>query len=87
MGLSMKSGVAATEVIRADEVYSLQEFLHRTRMRQWAYHSAIRRGLRVIRTAGRVFVRGADWHEYLGSVSQDQVATGRPARNRESVGA
>ena len=53
---------AATEsVIRDGEVYDLPEFQRRSKLGRHAYRSAIRNGLKVIRTAGRVYVRGSDW--------------------------
>jgi hypothetical protein len=56
---------APPQVIRADEVYQLDEFLRRAGIGRWAYRTALRNGLRVIRTAGRVYVRGSDWFAYL----------------------
>ena len=62
-------------VIRPDEVYTKDEFCRRTGMKAHAYRTAKRKGLRVISTAGRVFVRGADWLSYLDVVSRED-ATG-----------
>ena len=65
-------------VIRADEVYRKDEFLRRAGMKQAGYRTATRNGLRTI-FAGRVWVRGADFIDYLAQVasaaSPDPAAT------------
>ena len=65
--------MAVTEsgVIRGDEVYRKDEFCRRVGISQHAWRTARRNGLHVIQTAGRSFVRGADWMHYLDRVSRD----------------
>ena len=65
----MKLGTSSDGgVIRAGEVYLLEEFHRRAGIGRHAYNTARHRGLKVIRTAGRVYVRGDDWLAYLESV-------------------
>jgi len=51
--------------IRIDEVYTLAEFQHRTRMSRSALRAARRRGLRVNQCGKRCYVVGADWAAFL----------------------
>jgi hypothetical protein len=53
--------------ISTEKVYPLPLFMRLTGLSDWAMRQARRRGLK-LRTCGRrKFVRGADWHEHLGS--------------------
>lgn len=56
---------AICEPIRADEVYTLAEFMRRVGFKEGAMKEARGRGLRVTYTSTRAFVRGRDWLEYL----------------------
>ena len=49
--------------------YTLPEFRSRTKMGRHAMRAARRAGLRVVYAHGRAFVRGADWHAYLESLT------------------
>jgi hypothetical protein len=53
-------------VISGHECYSVDEFLDRTGLGKWAYKSARRAGLKTVRVGKLVFVRGIDWHDFLG---------------------
>ncbi len=54
------------EPISATESYGLAEFKRRTQLGDWALRQAKRAGLRVIHVGGRAFIRGRDWHRFLG---------------------
>jgi len=61
---------------RTGDVYTLPEFLRRTRMGSTAFRTARRNGLKVTRTAGRYYIRGADWDAYLlGQMAASAEAT------------
>ncbi|MCA9110074.1 MAG: hypothetical protein KDA52_09020 [Planctomycetaceae bacterium] len=62
--------------IRTDEIYVRQEFIRRVGIGEEAFRMARRHGLRVIRTAGRVYVRGADWDAYVLKVSGEPTEIG-----------
>ena len=70
------SGVMAGGQIDKDSVYTLEEFRRRTGMGQFAYKTAKNQGLRIVRTAGRVFVRGADFYDYLDRISCEAEGEG-----------
>jgi hypothetical protein len=57
--------VATTEVIRADEAYSRDEFLRRVGIGDWGFTKAKSKGLRVSKIGNKVFIRGADWLDHL----------------------
>lgn len=59
-------------VIRSNETYVKAAFLTRTRMKETAFRTARRNGLRVVYAAGRCFVRGSDWFAYLDSLAANQ---------------
>jgi len=62
----------APAVIEPGRVYRLDDFQRVTGMGRHAYRSAVANGLRVVRTAGRVFVRGDDWLRYIDAVAEAQ---------------
>jgi len=49
-------------------VYHVDEFLRRVRWSKHAWRTAKRRGLNVIHTAGRAYVRGSDFVSYLDGI-------------------
>lgn len=59
---------ATTQPIRRGESYRKDQFLARTGMKEAGYRSARRQGLRTIETAGRVYITGDAWHDYLDSL-------------------
>lgn len=52
-------------IIRKEESYTLQEFLRRVAWRRAAFRAARKRGLKVVQSGARIFVRGSDWHDFL----------------------
>ena len=52
--------------ISATESYGIAEFQKRTQLGDWALRKMKRAGLRVIHVGGRAFIRGCDWHRFLG---------------------
>ena len=54
-------------IIEPGCVYHMDELLRRLRWSRHAWRTARRRGLKVIRTAGRAYVRGDDVIAYLVS--------------------
>lgn len=66
-----KLKVETKEPIVDSETYTLPGFMERSGMGRQAMASARRKGLRVIRIAGRAFVRGRDFNEFLGRLSGD----------------
>lgn len=57
-------------IIQSDSLYHIEEMMRRLRWGKHAYRSAKRKGLPVIHTAGRAYVRGQDVIEYLASQSE-----------------
>lgn len=55
----------AHQPIRPDETYHLADFLARTRWKRWAFRSARRNGLPVLKIGNQHFVRGQDFLSYL----------------------
>jgi hypothetical protein len=56
---------ASPGVIEPDAVYTKEEFLARTGLKDESYLQAVRHGLRVTHKHKRVFIIGRDWIEYL----------------------
>lgn len=56
------------EPIRRGESYTKAQFLQRSGMKEVAYRTARRQGLKTVETAGRVYITGDAWHEYLESL-------------------
>ena len=52
-------------VIRADESYTLEEFMRRVGKKIAGMRSARRAGLRVLREGKQTYVLGRDWIDYL----------------------
>jgi hypothetical protein len=52
-------------IIEPDAVYTKEEFLARTGLKDESYRQAVRRGLRVTHKHKRVFIVGRDWIDYL----------------------
>lgn len=69
---------ASTGPIRADEIYTLDDFKARVRWSQHAMRSARRRGLRVFLEGGIGFVRGKDFFAYFAKIA------GESSENHES---
>jgi hypothetical protein len=64
-------------LVRSDEVYTLTEFKRRVGFRNdAALRSARRKGLKVVYAHGHGYVFGADWLDYLKSVSSPQDSRG-----------
>lgn len=63
------------ETITADETYTLEEFQRRARLGRHAFRRARDAGLKIVRTGGRVFVRGSAWIEYLAKLEAEQNET------------
>jgi hypothetical protein len=57
--------IIPTGPIRADESYSLDDFLARTGWRRAAFRQAKLAGLRFVRAGNRTFIVGRWFHEYL----------------------
>jgi hypothetical protein len=51
--------------IRADESYTIGEFMQRAGMGRRAFDAARRRGLQVLSAGKRRYVLGSDWLAYL----------------------
>ncbi len=52
-------------VIEPDAIYTKDEFLRRTGLKDESYLQAVRHGLRVTHKHKRAFVLGRDWIDYL----------------------
>lgn len=79
----------ATGVVRTDEVYPLDVFRKRTGLESAALAAARERGLPVIWVGRRRFVRGSDWHRWLGeqaSQSAQRDARNLSAESKSAVG-
>lgn len=63
---------AVSGVIRADEIYTIDEFKRRLRIRDATLRAARRAGLSVRYVHGRAFVFGRDWIEYVGNATKCQ---------------
>lgn len=64
--------------IESGRVYQLFEFMKLAGIGRHAFRTARDNGLRVIRTAGRCYVRGDDWFDYLDKVAEQQGGEGAP---------
>ena len=62
----------AFEPVRPGETYTKAQFLQRTAMGQSAYRTAVRSGLKVVHTAGRVYIRADDWIAYLARLAEGE---------------
>lgn len=62
---------STTQPIRRGESYRKDQFLDRSGMKEAGYRSARRQGLKTIETAGRVYITGDAWHEYLDSLANE----------------
>jgi len=67
------TAVAISEPVRPGETYTKSQFLQRTEMGEHAYRTAVRKGLRVVHTAGKAFVRADDWRDYLLTLAENAV--------------
>ena len=61
-----------TAPIRADESYSVDEFLRRVGWKRAALTAARKMGLRVVLAGGRSYVIGDDWLAYLRAVANEK---------------
>ena len=59
-----------SEPIRRGESYTKQQFQARTGMREAVYRTARRQGLRTIETAGRAYITGDAWFDYIESLAK-----------------
>lgn len=61
--------------IQAGTTYPMQLFMRRSGLGRYALTQMRQRGLKVIRSGGRAFVRGEDFNEFLSRVaaSPDEV--------------
>lgn len=55
--------------IEPGKLYSLDDALSRLRWSQWAFRTARRNGLKVIRTGGHAYLRGDDILEYFNKLA------------------
>jgi hypothetical protein len=69
----------APGVIRADESYSLREFLRRIDCGDSVWRT-IRRKIKLRRIGQKIFVLGADWLDYLASVGAEETDENNPSR-------
>jgi hypothetical protein len=60
------------QVISSGEVYPLPIFMKATGWGRHALTQARRKGLRTVKVGGRCFVRGVDFMEFLGKLSQGE---------------
>ena len=61
--------VASAGPIEPGKLYSVDDFLARVRWAQWAFRTARRNGLKVIRTGGHAYLRGDDVLEYFDKLA------------------
>ncbi len=57
--------------IHDGSTYPMAEFMRATGWGRHALKHARQQGLRVVKVSGRCFVRGKDFSEFLGSLSED----------------
>jgi hypothetical protein len=68
-----KHGLPATQqVIDHNKTYSLSGFMATAGWGRMAMRTARAQGLRVVRVAGRCYVRGSDFADFLGRLFDDQ---------------
>ena len=60
---------ASAGPIEPGKLYSVDDFLARVRWAQWAFRTARRNGLKVIRTGGHAYVRGDDALAYFDKLA------------------
>lgn len=53
------------EPIRRGESYRKDQFLARTGMKEAGFRTARRNGLKTHEAAGRTYITGDDWHDFL----------------------
>lgn len=63
---------ATGQVIERGQAYTLDEFKARAGWSQHAYRTAKRQGLKVVPTAGRVYITGDSFLDYLASIAAKQ---------------
>lgn len=61
---------AALRPISDSEVYPLPTFMKATGWGRHALTQARRKGLRTVKVGGRCFVRGVDFRDFLGGLTQ-----------------
>lgn len=59
-------------VISSSELYTLDEFMKRSRLGAWAVRMARRDGLPILRIGRRGYVRGSDVIAYLDRVAKQE---------------
>lgn len=60
------------DLIRVDEIYGLQEFKRRVGLGRHSLAGLRASGLPVRRLGKRCYIRGVDWHEFLGRAPVDK---------------
>ena len=70
--MSVKTQREPGGTIEPGVIYCLEEFKNRAGWSKHAMRTARRRGLRVIYTAGRAYVRGDDALDYFDKVASDR---------------
>lgn len=65
-------------IVHPEVLYALTELQRRTGWSAHAMRTARRRGLRVLRSAGRAYVRGADFIAYIELQNQVAAAESQP---------
>jgi hypothetical protein len=60
--------------IEDTSVYPMAAFMRHVGWGRHALKQARQQGLRVVKVSGRCFVRGRDFSEFLGSLSEQEVA-------------
>lgn len=71
--------VASAGPIEPGKLYSVDDFLARVRWAAWAFRTARRNGLKVIRTGGHAYIRGDDALAYFDKLAGDKPAGGDSA--------
>ena len=66
---SARKNAESTGPIEPGKLYAVTDFLARVSWGQWAFRSARRAGLKVIRTGGHAYVLGDDALEYFKGLS------------------
>ena len=63
-------------IIESSSIYPLRDFKNMTGLCDAAMRAARRQGLQVVRVGRNKFVRGSDFHKYLGQAKASDSAGG-----------